>query len=105
MPVRKSIKRQAASRSRATSPTRGWKKMSPRKPSTRRSLKAKCGSKCFLLPSQNKFPICDAACNVSCKGLVAAKVRSAQWKYPGVYRKASAMVNKRGCTIKSRRRV
>jgi len=92
------------SRRSKASPTRGWRKTAPRKPSARKALKSKCGSKCFLLPSENKFPICDAACGVSCKGLVAAKVRSAQWKYPSVYRKASAMINKRKCTKRSRGR-
>lgn len=85
------------------SPTRGWSKASPHKGSARHSLKKRCGRKCFLLPSKEKFPICDNNCRVSCKGLVAAKVRSAQWKYSGVYKRASSMINKRQCTLKSKR--
>lgn len=81
------------------SPTRGW---SPSKRITdRRKQKSRCGSKCFLLPSETKFPICDSDCTVSCKGVVSAYVRAKQWKYPTVAKKAKSYINKYTCTKKS----
>lgn len=90
------------SRRSRSSATRGWK--SPKSIIPRRSLKAKCGSRCFLDKKNLKFPICSPrSCKVSCKGVVAAKVRSAQWNYPEVYKKASRMVERRKCTKSSRK--
>lgn len=93
--------RSTSKRSRA-SPTKGWKRLST---SSRRILKTKCGSRCFLMPKENKFPVCAAgSCKVSCKGLVSAKVRAAQWNYPSVYKKASRMIDRKKCTKASRRK-
>ena len=95
--------RKQSSRSSRSSATCGWAKASPKTKKSRRSVKSKCGSRCFLLPSELKFPVCDSSCKVSCRGLVSAKVRAGQYKYKAVYNKASRMINSRGCTIKSRK--
>jgi hypothetical protein len=92
-----------ASKQRKRSPSRGWRKSSPKKGSARHSLLKRCGKKCFLLPGKEKFPICNNSCRVSCKGLVAAKVRASQWKYAGVAKRASAMINKKVCTLKAKK--
>lgn len=74
------------------------------KKSSRRALKSKCGSRCFLIPKELKFPICTSrSCKVSCKGLVSAKVRAAQWKYKDAYKKASRMLERKKCTKASRK--
>ncbi len=91
--------RTKTSRTKRKSPTKGWKKLSKGK---KEQLKTKCGSRCFLEPKKLKYPICDSLCNVSCKGVVSAKVRSAQWKNTSTYNKASRLVNKYKCTAKSR---
>ena len=44
------------------SPTRGWKKASPKLGSQRRAMLKKCGKKCFLSLSNLKFPICRSNC-------------------------------------------
>ena len=87
-----------------SSPTKGWKKSAPKLLSERRSLKKKCGTKCFLSPKDLKFPICKKnSCKVDCKGLVAAKVRSNQFKYKSIAKRADSMIKKRKCTIKSKK--
>ena len=40
-------------------------------PVYRKSYKKKYGSKCFLEPKRNKYPICSKG-KISCKGLLAA---------------------------------
>lgn len=53
-----------------------WKNISPSK-KTLRQYKKKYGKQCFLLPSQNKYPICNKySGKVSCKGLLAAHNRA-----------------------------
>jgi len=91
------------SRSRSR-PSKGWKQAKPKSVGARQALKEKCGSRCFLLPSKLKFPICNKNCKVDCRGLVAAKSRAGEWKYRTVYKKANALINKGSCTIKSRSR-
>jgi hypothetical protein len=67
-----------------------WSKISPSKGSERDLLMNKCGSKCFLSPSNKGFPICpklgstDKDCIISCQGLKAAKNRASQWKHKEV---------------------
>ena len=79
--------------------TRGWAAMAPQRGRERSELYRKCGPKCFLMPP-NKFPICDAprmntGCRINCRGVMAAKIRAAQWKYPVVYARASALYKHR----------
>ena len=53
-----------------------WKNISPSK-KTLKTYKKKYGKQCFLLPSQNKYPICNKYNGkVSCKGLLAAHNRA-----------------------------
>lgn len=82
--------------SRKKSPVKGWKQESPKKKSTRKKILKKCGDKCFLLPNSLKFPICPKnSCQISCKGLLAAKIRAKQWKYENVAKKAKKIYNKK----------
>jgi len=69
--------------------TRGWAAMSPQRGRERNELMAKCGAKCFLLPELKKFPVCSAlrvgeGCKFNCKGILSAKIRARQYKYPEV---------------------
>lgn len=76
---------------------RGWSGAKPNTTNERRLMMKKCGAKCFLLPSQLKFPICPMRSRISCKpsqqGLLAAKIRAKQHKYSNVYKKAARMMN------------
>ncbi len=85
---------------------RKWK--SPRTVFARRVMKKKCGSRCFLLPSKLKFPICDEDCSINPRGVIAAKIRSRQWRsksksYKQVTVKADRLINKGKFTKKSRK--
>ena len=75
---------------------RGWSGAKPNTTSERRLMMQKCGAKCFLLPSQLKFPICPMRPHISCKpsqqGLLAAKIRAKQHKYSNVYKKAARLM-------------
>ena len=57
----------------------GWKALSPGS-RARTVMKAKCGTKCFLGPKNEKcFPICEkGTCKINKKGLVAAYIRAHQ---------------------------
>ena len=98
---RKSTRKSNRKSSRRASATRGWK--APKTLSARRAMKAKCGSRCFLMPKELKFPICTRDCKVSSRGVVSANVRAAQWKYPKVEAKASRMIKKGKMTKASRK--
>ena len=98
-PRSKRVSKRVSKRSKS-SPTRGWKPA--RNISSRRALKSKCGSRCFLLPSKHKFPICYSNCKPNCKGIVSSYVRAQQWKYPTVAKKAKSLINSYKCTKKSR---
>ena len=65
-----------------------WRKSAPHSINPRRSLRARCGSRCFLMPSQLKFPICDSNCKIDRRGVIAAEVRASQYGYRGVRAKA-----------------
>jgi hypothetical protein len=80
-----------------------WKTTSPKNSIERKRMIDKCGQKCFLLPNQLKFPICNDDCSYSCSGLVAAKVRAGQYKYDDVYRKADELLKLLKCTKKYRK--
>ena len=84
-----------------SSAVKGWKKSSPKLISQRRSLIKKCGKKCFLSPKDLKFPICKKnSCEISCKGLVSAKVRANQFKYRSIAKRADKLINSKSCTKK-----
>lgn len=78
------------------SATRGWKAASPKKGTARHEMSKKCPD-CFLLPNEEKFPICTENCKPDCRGITAAKVRAKQYGYEGVYNKAVVMEKKLGC--------
>ena len=87
--------------------TRGWAARSPTRGKERHQLKEECGNKCFLLPEQEKFPICASPrttggtsnCLTDCQGLQASYIRAKQWGYEDVAQKADQLLqqcNKEG---------
>lgn len=71
-----------------------WSRVSPKTKSVRISLRKRCGSKAFLIPSKLKFPVMRSRgpCRYDCKGIMAAYKRSRQYRYPNVSRKALNML-------------
>ncbi len=103
-PAKKTSKRSPAKRSPAINfaytgvRTAGWAAQSPRRGRERSAMSKKCGSSCFLLPREKKFPICPKnSCKKSCKGLLSAKIRAKQYKYNKVASKAEALMRKHKC--------
>ena len=75
------------------SATRGWSKLSPGT-SERRTMKAKCGNKCFLGPGIS-FPICTkGTCTINRKGVQSAYNRARQYKYGLVAFRAKKLLKK-----------
>lgn len=77
--------------------TRGWKILSPKRGTARHALKAKCGSRAFLLPDKEGFPVMSMhsrGCQYSCPGLHAAYSRAQQWGHHAVAAKAHALLAK-----------
>ena len=75
--------------------TSGWREASPKRGKEREELKKKCGNSCFLLPSQNKFPICRPdSCIPDCRGILSAKIRARQYKYENIANIAQKLQNK-----------
>jgi hypothetical protein len=74
--------------------TKGWAKASPKRGKERSVMKKKCGSKCFLVPRENKYPICTMSCKPDCRGIKSAKVRSGQYKKNSVMKLAKRMEKK-----------
>lgn len=80
--------------------TRGWSGRAPTRGKERHQLKAECGDKCFLLPEEEKFPICPSPrvtggkskCEIDCSGVQSALIRAAQWKYLDVEAKADILL-------------
>jgi hypothetical protein len=79
---------------------KGWKYDAPKKGKEREQLLSQCGSTCFLLPGQQKFPICQACrtsmkcdCNIDKRGVKAAIVRAGQYKYTEVAKKARKILD------------
>ena len=71
--------------SRRRSPMRGWAASAPQRGRPRERLMNDCGAGCFLMPQSRGFPICEKrslgrSCQVSCKGLLAAKTRAREWR-------------------------
>jgi hypothetical protein len=76
------------------SATRGWHAAAPQRGKERQTLYNMCGSMCFLAPQTLGFPICAAlregqGCRVDCRGVVAARVRAAQYKHADVLKKSN----------------
>ncbi len=70
--------------------TRGWKDKAPKKGNERHLMSKKCPN-CFLLPHDEKFPICGNDCKVDCRGINAAYNRAREYKYKNVENKAKSM--------------
>ena len=75
-----------------------WSEIAPKTKAQRQNLIQICGSTCFLLPDQLKFPVCTPDCKVNCKGLIAARVRARQWNYPEVDKKVSQYYKEANCS-------
>jgi hypothetical protein len=74
---------------RRGSRTRGWAVSAPQRGKERKELLMTCGEKCFLMPNEKKFPVCAATrvskeCKYDCRGIISAKIRAKQYKYPEV---------------------
>lgn len=86
--------------------TRGWALNAPKTFSERESVYDKCGSKCFLIPSERKFPVCPRDtkdCIPDCGGLISAKIRARQWGYwPLVEKKFERTYKEAGCSKKGK---
>jgi len=74
----------------------------------RKTYKKKYGSRCFLLPSQLKYPVCDKKTGkMNCKGLLAANYRAAlsirrklkpkTYSYRKITQKARKLAKKHKC--------
>lgn len=86
------------------SATRGWRAASPQKGKERHEISQVCGAdKCFLIPGQEKFPICPSLrttkgkCGVDCRALQSAVIRGKQYNYPQVVKKAEQLQAKYHC--------
>jgi len=75
-----------------------WSQIAPKTKAQRQQLIQICGSTCFLMPNELKFPVCTPDCKVNCKGLIAARVRARQWNYPEVDKKVSKYYKKANCS-------
>lgn len=62
-------------------------------PKYRKTYKKKYGSRCFLLPKENKFPICTDG-KVDCKGLYAAQFYNNMRQKNKHYRTVKNKINK-----------
>jgi len=79
------------------SPTRGWAAQSPQKGTERHQLKTKCGSKAFLQPEKEGYPVMrlkSGKCEYECRGIQSAYNRSRQYHNEPIAKKALALKNK-----------
>ena len=80
--------------------TRGWSGRKPTRGKERHQLMQECGKECFLLPEQEKFPICQSPrmtggvsnCKPDCQGVQSAYIRARQYKYDDVAEKAKELL-------------
>lgn len=102
---RKSIRKPkiAVSHRDWTHGAKGWGQVKPSSIGKRRVLRDLCGPKCFLKPKDHKFPICQGLehnknkCVMDCRGVLAAKIRGAQWKYKKIVSETNKLGKKLGC--------
>ena len=81
------------------SSVKGWGKAFPKTRSKRKSMKSRCGSTCFLKPSELKYPICSRGCSPDCRGLLAAYRRARQSnRAPSVARRALSIARRKRCS-------
>ena len=75
------IRKRSRTRKQKSIPWAGWAKLAP-KGKQRKTMKKKCGKKCFLGPKES-FPICKKnTCKVIDQGLWAAYIRAKEWGKP-----------------------
>tara|TARA_Y100000991_G_C21955695_1_gene341964 strand:+ start:515 stop:1531 length:1017 start_codon:yes stop_codon:yes gene_type:complete len=90
-----------------------WRDMKPSKKG-RKTYKKKYGSRCFLLPSQLKYPVCDKKTGkMNCKGLLAAyyraslsirrKLKPKTYSYRKITSKAKKLAKKHKCNWTKKR--
>jgi len=90
-----------------------WRDMKPSKKG-RKTYKKKYGSRCFLLPSQLKYPVCDKKTGkMNCKGLLAAhyraslsirrKLKPKTYSYRKITKKAKKIAKKHKCNWTKRK--
>ena len=90
------LKKQLSMKEGRGSRTSGWRSISPRPGKQRHEM----ARSCFLLPGQEKFPICPVGSSTpSCKGINAAYVRARQWGYEGVATRARKLQDEYGCRV------
>tara|TARA_B100000700_G_C14745647_1_gene715105 strand:- start:65 stop:358 length:294 start_codon:yes stop_codon:yes gene_type:complete len=93
--------------------TKFWRDMKPSKKG-RKTYKKKYGSRCFLLPRQLKYPICDKKTGkMNCKGLLAAhyraslsirrKLKPKTYSYRKITKKAKKLAKKIKCNWTKRK--
>ena len=82
--------------------TREWNLRAPRTVPEREAVYERCGAKCFLIPGERKFPVCERetrTCKADCGGLLSAKIRARQWGYwPLVENKFEQIYKESGCS-------
>jgi len=78
-----------------------WGNKKPSSVGQRRKLLENCGESCFLIPSDLKFPICNAEmpCTYNCRGLKGAASRAGEWKYSKVLEKAKQLLTEYDCYV------
>lgn len=82
---------------------RGWEKVKPHSVSDRRKIMYVCGPNCFGDPKNLKYPVCPvhinkkSECGPDCKGLLAAYIRSRQWKRRSISKKVKKSAERLGC--------
>ncbi len=85
--------------------TREWSLRAPKTVAEREEVYDKCGAKCFLIPKERKFPVCERGtktCKADCGGLISAKIRARQWGYwPLVGDKMERLYKTSGCSKKT----
>jgi hypothetical protein len=80
-----------------------WKDKKPHTKKERKDVMEKCGKDCFLIPSRNKFPICNkitdknSECSYNCKGLKAASSRAGEWGYKTVLKTSKRLTKELDC--------
>lgn len=88
-----------------------WADKKPQTKKEREAVLEKCGKVCFLIPEDEKFPICnkleteESPCEYNCKGLKAASSRAGEWKYKNVLEKSKELTKKLDCYVNKEKKV
>lgn len=85
------LKRPGAARDKGVKSPAGWGEVKPHTVAQRAKLPAVC----FLVPGDNKYPICNRSGNFECRGVLAAKKRAVLVaSKPGVSSEARSLAAK-----------